>query len=145
MIKFLRHLVFDDFQLKLFSLALALLFWITVSFAIQQKEGLPTPAAPLSTEVRSFFHIPVLVVSADGDVRNFKVSPSQVEVKVQGDPPIVENLQSKDLRALVDLTGAAPAQSVQRRIEVVAPAGVTLLSTLPQEVELIPPPKPTSR
>lgn len=145
MIKLLRHLVLDDFQLKLFSLALALLFWITVSFAIQQKEGLPTPAPSLPTEMRSFFHIPVGIVSADADVHNFKVSPGQVEVKVQGDPPIIENLQSKDLRALVDATGMEAAKSANRRIDIVAPAGVTILNVVPLEAEVIPPPKPTIR
>ena len=145
MIKLLRHLVLDDFQLKLFSLALALLFWITVSFAIQQKEGLPTPAPSLPAEMRSFFHIPVGIVSADADVHSFKVSPAQVEVKVQGDPPIIENLQSKELRAVVDATGMEAAKSARRRIDIVAPAGVTILSTLPQEAEVIPPPKPPIR
>jgi len=145
MIKFLRHLFVDDFLLKLFSLALALLFWITVSFAIQQKEGLPTPALSLTSEVRRFFNIPVLVVSSASDVRYFNVSPRQVEVKVQGDAPIIENLQSKDLRALVDLTGIESAQNPRRRIEISAPAGVTVLSVLPQEVQVILPAKPATR
>jgi YbbR-like protein len=142
MIKFLRHLVADDFQLKLFSLALAFLFWMTVSFAIQQKEGLPTPAPTLPTEVRRFFHVPVVLVSSTADVHNFRVSPSQVEVKVQGDAPIVENLQSKDLRALVDLTGIEADRNLRRKIEIAAPAGVTVLSMLPHEVEIVPPAKP---
>jgi hypothetical protein len=145
MIKFLRHLFLDDFVLKLFSLALALLFWITVSFAIQQKEGLPTPALPLTTEVRRFFNIPVVVMSSASDVRNFKVSPNQVEVKVEGGAPIIENLQSKDLRALVDLTGSETAQNLRKRIEISAPAGITVLSVSSLEVQVIPPPKPATR
>jgi hypothetical protein len=145
MIKFLRHLVVDDFLLKLFSLSLALLFWITVSFAIQQKEGLPMPASPSTTEVRTYFNIPVVVVSSSSDVRNYRVSPDQVAAKVQGDVPIIENLQGKDLRALVDLTGLGTAQNVHRPIEICAPPGVTLLSVLPHEVQVIPPPKPAAK
>jgi YbbR domain-containing protein len=145
MIKFLRHLFLDDVLLKLFSLALALLFWITVSFAIQQKEGLPTPALPATTEARKFFNIPVVVVSSAWDVHNFKVSPDQVEVKVQGDVPIIENLQSKDLRALVDLTDLATNRNLTRAVEISAPAGVTLLRVFPQEVQVTPPPKPSAK
>ena len=145
MIKFLRHLVVDDFLLKLFSLALALLFWITVSFAIQQKEGLPMPAIPSTTEVRTYFNIPVVVVSSSSDVRNYRVSPDQVAAKVQGDAPIIENLQGKDLRALVDLTGIRTAQNLPRPIEICAPPGVTLLSVSPHEVQVIPPPKPIAK
>jgi YbbR domain-containing protein len=145
MIKFLRHLFLDDFLLKLFSLALALLFWITVSFAIQQKETLPTPAMPTSAEARRFFNIPVIVVSSSSDVHNYRVDPDQVEVKVQGDAPIIENLQAKDLRALVDLTGIETNRIQQGAIEVSAPAGVTLLRVLPQEAQVIPPPKPSPK
>jgi YbbR domain-containing protein len=145
MIKFLRHLFLDDFLLKLFSLALALLFWITVSFAIQQKEGLPTPALPATTEARKFFNIPVVAVSSSSDVRNFKVSPDQVEVKVQGEVPIIENLEAKELRALVDVTGVETNGTFRRPIDFSAPAGVTLLRILPQEVQVTPPLKPSAK
>jgi hypothetical protein len=145
MIKFLRHLCFDDFLLKLFSLALALLFWMTVSFAIQQKETLPTPALPGSSEARKFFNVPIAVVSSASDVHNYRVEPDQVEVKVQGDAPIIENLQGKDLRALVDLTGIETNRSQRWLITVSAPAGVTLLRVMPQEVQVIPPPKTSSK
>jgi YbbR domain-containing protein len=142
MIKFLRHLVVDDFQLKLFSLALALLFWLTVSFAIQQKEGSPPPTLTLTTEVRTFFNLPVVVMSSASDVRHFKVSPDQVQVTVQGDARIVKNLQSKDIRVMVDLTGIEAAHSLHKRIEVSTPAGVTHVGVLPEEVQVIIPSKP---
>jgi hypothetical protein len=145
MIKLLRHFFLDDAMLKLFSLALALLFWITVSFAIQQKEGLTTPTLSATTEARKFSNIPVVPMSSTADVRNFKVSPDQVEVKVQGDAAIIENLQGKDLRALVDLTGFETNRSPRRLVEISAPAGVTLMRILPQEVQVIPPPKTSSK
>jgi YbbR domain-containing protein len=145
MIKFLRHLCLDDFLLKLFSLALALLFWITVSFAIQQKETLPTPAPPISSEARKFPNIPVVAVSSSSDVHNYRVDPDQVEVKVQGDAPMIENLQAKDLRALVDLTGIETNRNQQWPIEVSGPPGVTLLRVLPQEAQVTAPPKPSPK
>ena len=145
MIKFLRHLVVDDFRLKLFSLALALLFWITVSFAIQQKEALPFPTLPMTPAVRATFNLPVAVISSASDARNLKAVPNQADVIVQYDPQGIQPLQSKDLRALVDVTGSDTARGLRRRVEVSLPAGVTLVSVSPQEVQVVPPPKPSAR
>jgi YbbR domain-containing protein len=145
MIKFLRHLVVDDFLLKLFSLALALLFWLTVSFAIQQREGSVRPPLALTAEVRTFFNLPVLVMSSAADVRHFKVSPNQIEVTVQGDPRLLQKLQSKDIHVTVDLTGIESAQSLRKRIEVSTPAGVTHVAVLPPEVQVLIPSTPPVR
>jgi YbbR domain-containing protein len=145
MIKFLRHVFLDDFVLKLFSLALAFLFWITVSFAIQQKEALPIPALPLTPEVRTIFNLPIVVVSSTSDVHSIKVTPNQAEVVVQCDPQTIQNLQSKDLRALVDLTGLDVARSPRRKIEVSVPAGVSLIGVIPPEAQVVLPPKPPAR
>ena len=80
------------------------------------------------------------VLSSAEDVHNFKVSPSEVEVTVQGDPRTLQNLQSKDIRAMVDLTGVAAARDLRKRIEVSVPAGVTYMRVAPEEVQVIFPP-----
>jgi hypothetical protein len=131
MIALLRHLLLEDFWLKLFSLALAVLIWFTVTF-VSQKE--------VRTDTRVFFSLPVTVLSAAEDVRNFKVSPSEVQVTVQGDGRTLQNLQSKDIRATVDLSGVAAARELRKRIQVSAPAGITYLRVVPQEVQVIFPP-----
>jgi hypothetical protein len=131
MITFLRKLVFEDFWWKLFSLALAVLIWLTVTFA-SQKEG--------KVVQRVFSHLPVVTVSSTDDVHNFKVSPGEVEVTVQGDPRTVQNLQSKDIRPLVDLTGVTAARELRKHIEVSVPAGITHLRVAPEETQVIFPP-----
>ena len=131
MITFLRHLVLEDFWLKLFSLALAVLIWLTVTFASQKEAG---------TDQRVFSNLPVTVLASAEDVHNFKVSPSEVAVTVQGDPKTLQNLQSKDIRAMVDLTGVAAARDLRKRIEVSVPAGVTFMRVAPEEVQVIFPP-----
>jgi YbbR domain-containing protein len=131
MIAFLRNLLLEDFWLKLFSLALAALIWFTVTF-VSQKE--------VRTDTRVFFSLPVTVLSAAEDVRNFRVSPSEVQVTVQGDGGILQNLQSKDIRVMVDITGVAAAHELRKRVEVSAPAGVTHLRVTPEEVLVIFPP-----
>jgi hypothetical protein len=132
MIKFLRHLFIEDFLLKLFSLGLAVVVWLIVTFA-SQKEG--------GTASRVFYNLPVTVWSSAEDVHSFKVSPNDVVVTVQGDAKTLQNLQTKDIRATVDLTGVAVARDLRKRIEVSVPAGVTYLRVDPEEVQVIFPPE----
>ena len=132
MIAFLRYLFIEDFRWKLFSLGLAILVWVTVTF-VSPKDA--------RTDKRVFLNLPVTVVAAAEDVRNFRVSPSAVEVAVQGDTETLQNLQSKDVRATVDLTGVAVAHDLRKRVEVSVPAGVTYMRVAPEEVQVIFPPE----
>src|SRR5690242_3482247 len=111
MIPFLRNLVLDDFWLKLFSFVLAVLTWFTINSMANQKEGLSMPTPHPSAPVRQIqvSNLPVVILSSAEDVRSFHVSPSVVEVTVQGDAKTLATLQSKDIRVLVDLTGIGAA------------------------------------
>jgi YbbR domain-containing protein len=132
MITFLRNLVLEDFWLKLFSLMLAVLLWLTVSFASRKDTG-------FDQRVLSRM-LPVTILASAEDVRSFRVSPGEVAVTVQGNPKTLQNLQTNDLRAIVDLTGIAAARDLRKRIEVSVPAGVTPLRVIPDEVQVIFPP-----
>jgi len=150
MIATLRSIFFHDFWLKLFSLALAVLIWLTVwLFAIRKGDS---PAAVLGNahlEERIFYNIPVLVMSAAADVRDFKVSPGEVAIKVRGEAGKLQALettlrddpQAKDIRALVDLTGIESARGLRKKIVVTTPADITFIQADPDEVEIIVPPK----
>ena len=137
MIAFLRDLLFKDFWLKLFSLVLAVLIWFTVWFALH-KEGTPMPTFALGqTEQHTFSSSPVIILSSAEDVRSFKVNPKEVEITVQGESKLVRNLQSREVRALVDLTGLRAAQGTHKHIEVSTPPGVALVRVYPPEVEVL--------
>ena len=123
--------MFEDFWLKLFSLMLAVLTWLTVTFASNKEIG---------TETRVFSNLPVTILASAEDVHNFKVSPHEVEIMVRADPKTLQNLQSKDVRAIVDLTGVAAARDLHKRIEISVPAGVTCLRVAPEGVQVIFPP-----
>jgi YbbR domain-containing protein len=132
MIAMLRNLVLEDFWLKLFSLVLAVLLWLTVTFASQKDTG-------IDQRVLSKM-IPVTVLASAEDIHSFRVSPSEVAVTVQGYPKILQNLQTNDIRAIVDLTGVVVARDLRKRIEVTVPAGVAPLRVMPEEVQVIFPP-----
>src|SRR5207247_4930031 len=107
MIGFLRHIFLDDFWLKLFSMALALLIWLLVTFA-SKKEG--------NTVERVFTSVPVKLLSESADVRSFQVDPKQVEVTVKGDARTIENLPETAIHATVDLTGLEAANSLRKPV-----------------------------
>jgi len=131
MIAVLRNLVFEDFWLKLFSLVLAVLIWLTVTFASQREVG---------SETRVFSNLPVALLTSAGDVHDFKVSPQEVDITVRADPKTLQSLQRKDVQAVVDLTGVAAARDLRKRVEVAVPAGVAYLRVAPEEVRVIFPP-----
>ena len=132
MIAFLRNLLWEDFWLKLFSLALAVLVWLTVTF-VSQKD--------VWTDKRVFANLPVTILASAEDVHNFRVNPTEVEVIVRGEARTLQNLQSKDIRPMVDLTGVGAARDLRRRIEVSVPAGVAPMRVTPEEVQIIFPPE----
>ena len=140
MISFLRQLFLDDFWLKLFALILAILIWLTVSLAIR-KEVSPLPAIlPQNNAERVFFNLPVVVYSLAEDVHNFKVSPQEVSVTIQGDRKALESLRSQDIGVTVNLTHLEGTQ-VRKRIDVSTPVGIMHVRVEPPEVEVLLPPK----
>ena len=126
MIKYLRDIFFSDVWLKLFSLALAVLIWLTVSLAVQKRP-----------EVRTFSKLPVVTMSAMGDVRQMRVRPALVDVTVQGERTLLSELRANDILVRVDLTGIKSGDSVKKRIEISTLAGITLVRVEPPEVEVV--------
>jgi len=135
----MREWFTNDLGWKLFSLALAAGIW----FIVRPIDHDPTVAAnpPAPGEIRVFPRLPVLVVSAASDVREFKVQPSTVEVTVRADHGIMTALAEKDIHAMVDLSDIASARDLRKRVDVSAPPGVTVTGVSPETVDVVVPPK----
>src|SRR5262249_12053029 len=111
MIGFVHNLLFTDFWLKLFSLVLAILIWITVHLAISNEAS---PIGQFSPRVaRTFTDLPIVILSSAADVHTFRVTPDRVEVTVQAERQIMDKLQAKDIRVLVDVTDIEEARDVR--------------------------------
>jgi YbbR domain-containing protein len=142
MIAFFRRLFFHDFWLKLFSLVLAVLIWLTVSFAIQRGGGATQPPVlGLNFKQRPFVGLPVVLLSSAIDVHEIRVEPKTVDVTVQGDARTIDRLQPSDNRVLVDLTGIEAARDLRKRIDVSTPPGVSHVRVIPSEVQITIPQK----
>jgi YbbR domain-containing protein len=140
MIAFLRHLFLHDSVLKLFSLALAILTWLTISIAIRKESPSVTPFVPHAAQQATFI-LPVMVLSSADTPRNVSVEPKEVQVTVEGDAKRIQTLQRSELKAIVDLTGIEAAHDLVKRIELSRPASVNEVRVVPAEVKVIIPPK----
>jgi YbbR domain-containing protein len=138
----MRDWVTKDFGWKLFSLFLALAIWLTVH-KIYEEPG--TASGLVGGYPVTFGNLPVLVVSATSDVRNFRVVPATVAVKVSGSPEVMADLQASQIHAVVDLTDVQSARDLRRRVDVSTPPGVTLVSVDPTKVGVIVPPPPDNK
>lgn len=135
----LRDIVTKDPGWKIFSVVLATAIWLTVHALSPDVSKRPNPLNGMMT--RPFENVPVLVVSAAADVREFKVYPRVVQVTVSGKPESVNALDAKQIHVLVDLTGVEAAQDLKKRVDVSMPPGFTLISALPAEVDVAVPPR----
>lgn len=138
MIKILHYLFIRDWPLKFFSLALAVLTWLAVSFSIRKE--VVSVAGPVSTSERTFYDLRVVVMSTAADVHDYTVQPAEVDVTVQGDEAVLSHLQRDQIHPMVDLTDIASADNLRKRIQVFAPPGVTFTKVAPEEVDVVVPP-----
>jgi hypothetical protein len=135
----LRDWVTKDFMWKLGSLVVAAAIWHIVHTTIRGEPSAENPLAATSSV--TFTNLPVLVVSAAADVREFTVNPNVVSVTISGAEPIVTDLKQNEIHPMVNLTGIEVAQDLSKRVDVSTPPGVTLVNVEPADVNVVVPPK----
>ncbi|MBE0541429.1 MAG: hypothetical protein IH623_08590 [Verrucomicrobia bacterium] len=146
----MREIVTKDFAWKLFSVALAVVIWLTVQTTRTERSGSPRPLEEVTTsterptilksqdsiKTRTFPNVPVLAVSGTGDVRDFKVNPKIVDIVIGGRADALITLQESDLRVMVDLTNFEQPKDSRKRVRVALPPGFTVMEVVPPEVEV---------
>jgi len=119
MIVFARNLVVKDFWLKLFSLALAILIWLTVWFS-SHGETSTSPWLALLGRSPDETVVTVPVRLPAGTTQNFSAQPAEVQVTLRGDPKKLKALRSQDIRAQVD-PGGRSRFAARRRLHAYRP------------------------
>jgi YbbR domain-containing protein len=132
----LREFFIKDWGWKAFSLLLAVAIWLTVHKIIEE------PKAAATDGTATYDNLPVEIVSARADVRDYRLALATVKVTVVGTPEVIALLRPDQLHATVDLTAdLAAGKDSRRRVDVATPPGVTLLSVEPREIGVILPPR----
>ena len=137
MIQFLRNFFFHDWLLKLFSLTLAILTWLAVSFSLRQRV-VPVPG-PANVVEKTFYDLPVAVISENSDVSGFKVEPRELDVTLQGNERLLAQVPRNEVRVLVDLSDVVLKTAQQLPVQVVAPAGITYVRVKPDNLVKVSP------
>jgi YbbR domain-containing protein len=138
----MRDWATKDLSWKLFSLFLALAIWLTVHKIYEEPK---TASGPVVGDTVTFGNLPVLVVSKASDVRDFRVAPATVAVKVRGPHETMADLQANQIHAIVDLTDIPSTRDSRLPVDVSTPPGVTLVSVDPPKVGVIVPPPPNKK
>jgi len=125
----------NDFWVKLFSLALATLIWLTVKFAISNNIN---PAAGPATQAvsRTFARVPVTVMRSAADVRNFQMIPGEVSLTLTGPPEILDRLTAQNIDVFINMTDVHDTAGLVKKVQAHVPPEVTVTRMEPPAVRI---------
>jgi hypothetical protein len=128
----LRDYIVHNFWLKLFSLVLATLTWFTI-FAVQRNIHIGQLGMGAS---RTFTHHSITVLKLAADNAAYRVTPVDVDVTVTGRASILEKLSDREVEVFISLTDATNALVLNKKVQVFAPDGVSLVKVEPPVVHI---------
>jgi YbbR domain-containing protein len=122
-LKGIRHLLFDNFIIKFFSVVFALLLWLHVVARGKSEVNFVVPL-----ELKDIPKEMVVV----GDV------PAYADVRLQGQEGIVKGLSTKDIGAYIPLSDAKEGENVfsLTPANVKVPGNITVVMISPSEVKM---------
>lgn len=117
----LRKLIADQFWLKLLSLVLACLIWLTVRANIGTTSGEAT---------RTFEARPILLLTDSAEHVAMVANPNKASVTVRGPAGLVQELADSDVHVYLRLADSSMAGG-QLPIHAHVPAGVSVMLVTP--------------
>ena len=133
----MRDLIFHNFWLKCFSIALGTVIWMAVHYSIEHDFTLyePGPRQVLNKETLS---VPVIAIQHPGDIRTFKITPNEVLLTVVGEAGVLRGPDMKNVKMLVDITDFNAKTALQQNLIPDVPRGLTVLDFKPGTVTVEP-------
>ena len=126
----------NNFWLKLFSLVLATLIWSVINSNFPSAQS-RFQIAPLRAGVNKDFRRPIVVMMSANQLQPVRVDPTEVTVKVLGEPSALDKLRPEDIEVYVNLLNVQNPQG-SFRVEVIVPREVTLQQVWPAHVYVKP-------
>jgi hypothetical protein len=130
-----RDIVLNNFWWKVTALLLAILAWLGFQPGEIRPSLLPESFRPFFT--RYLIAHPVTVSKSATDTREFKVTPSEVDITLSGDEKILRNLAPSEVRAEV-LMSEYKGETNTLLIHVYVPprGGIKLERLTPERVQV---------
>lgn len=128
-----RDQLFHNPRLKLLSVGLSCLVWYAVH---GHHQAIINPPENGPTVVKEYFRIPITIMQTAPEGRIYRVDPADVTVRVTGDQSLLQELRGSDLEVFVNLTDMGDKPAANRRVKVMAPAGVKVLRVEPVMVHI---------
>lgn len=132
----MRDLFLNNIWLKLFSLVMATLIWLTVQATLDQETRAAYQTAEPADDweglalTEKWFSLPVAVEPKDSGKLGWIVTPAQVTVTIRGEKQKMRVLKAEDLRAFVDLSGN-PMTGVPQPVQVITPPSIHCIRIIP--------------
>src|SRR4051812_42724118 len=126
----------ENLWLKVFSLVLATLVWYVIHSNFQGTSA-RTVTNPFQPQTDKNFVRPIVLMTSANNRQAFQVDPTEVTVKVLGEPSILQKLRPEDIQVYVKLLDVQNPQG-SFRVEVTAPREITIQQVWPAHVMVKP-------
>lgn len=123
-----HRLITHNLGWKLVSVLLATLIWFIADRA--------QDAAVTAADLRTFAYLPVLALKPANDSRVFRIQPATARVAVRGTTARLRQISSSEISVFVNLGSALAANAIRCPLEIRLPAGLSLASLQPREVDV---------
>lgn len=129
----LQDLILRNFWLKFFSVALAIVIWLSIHYDIHYG----SPLTQLSINhllAQEYIRVPVTLVTNSADARVFRITPSEVVVIAVGGETALRRAADKNVKVTLDLTDFHSKETVPMELQSTAPPDVTVVEISPSTV-----------
>jgi hypothetical protein len=133
----LQDLILRNFWLKFFSVALAIVIWLSIHYDIHEG-GTGAQLSVNRLAAQEYIRVPITLVTNIGETRMFKVTPSDVVVIAVGEEAALRNAAGKNLKVTLDLTDFHSRSPLPVELQSSAPSDVTVMEITPSTATVEP-------
>lgn len=131
----LRHLVFHNFWLKMFSIAAGTIIWMAIHFSMDHEITLSEPAASRHL-IRETIEVPISILQGEGDTRVFQITPATALVTVMGEAKTLHGPAGREIKMYVDLTDYHSGTVTQEDLHAGVPPDINVVEFKPHTVSV---------
>jgi YbbR domain-containing protein len=128
-----QDFILRNFWLKFFSVALAVVIWLSIHYDIHNG----SPLSELSINhllAQEYIRVPVTIVTNTGDARVFRLTPSDVVVIAVGSEMALRRAANNNIKVTADVTDIQSKGPIPVELQSTAPQDVTVVELSPATV-----------